>query len=81
MYLAALTNENRVLVVFDSERHVDEGLELLEMPEEVFQQIMQTGRFGDWVYQNGQYINDPEPVVTPENQPTPPSGNIPASVL
>ena len=80
MLIAQLTEENRILVVFDTDRHIDPGVEGVELPPSVFDEITQTGKFGDWRYENGQFVNDPEVLPNPPTT-TRPTGEIPRSIL
>lgn len=83
MLLAVLTEEQRVLLVFDTDVHVDEGATGVEIDRETHEQIIKMGgAFGDWRYADGSFVFDPPPPpAPPQNTATPPSGSIPSSVL
>ena len=83
MLLAVLTEEQRILLVFDTEVHVDEGATGVEIDRETLDEIIRKGgAFGDWVYSEGVFTFDPPPPPPPpESTATPPSGEVPSSVL
>lgn len=79
MFLAVLSSDGRVADLFDTERHIDEGVTGVEMPVEIYQQVCASGwQFADWVYNGGTFVFDPLPKLNPKNsEPSP----IPQSVL
>lgn len=83
MLLAVLNDEQRIVLVFDTEVHVDEGAAGVEIDRGTFEQIFaKGGHFGDWVYSEGGFTFDPPPPPEPpQNTATMPSGSIPGSVL
>jgi hypothetical protein len=75
MYIAILNDNGRVNYIIKSEEDSSAGP---EVSQDIFQQIWQSGKFGDWVYLNNLFKYDPLPI-----QPglIKPSGEIPQQVL
>jgi hypothetical protein len=80
MLIAVLDERQRVVVVFDTDVHIDEGATGPEMSVETHKEIFERGgSFGDWIYEGGQFRFDIEPL--PKNTTAPSSGEIPTEVL
>ena len=63
MYLAQLDNTDRLVTVFNNMQYVEQGVKLVNMPEEIFKAVWESGSHGDWKYINGQFFYDPLPQV------------------
>lgn len=84
MYVISLTTENRVADVYDTDQFVDEGVATYPISNEQFQLIWQSGKNGNWIYQNGVVTYDPLPEPEPYTPPTNagmPTGQIPQAIL
>lgn len=81
MYKAILREDNRIIYVFNTETADDDPSNSVEVPVDTFKEIWQSGRFGDWVYNNGNFSHDPEPELVLKNPNNPSTGTIPESIL
>lgn len=83
MLIAVLNEDQRIVLVFDTEVHVDEGVTGVEIDRDTFEHIFANGgSFGDWIYNDGVFSFDPlPPPPPPKKATTPQPGEIPRSVL
>jgi len=62
MYLAQLDEADRLVTVFNNTQYIEQGVKLVNMPEDTFKLVWESGSHGDWKYLNGQFFYDPLPV-------------------
>lgn len=65
MYLAQLDETDRLVTVFNNTQYIEQGVKLVNMPEETFKSVWESGSHGDWKYLNGQFFYDPLPAPDP----------------
>lgn len=80
MYVVSLNDVNRIIDVFDPAVWLDPGVQTYPISDDKFQQVWESGRHCDWLYdfQIGDVVYDPIPDPVPENTP---QGSIPVEVL
>lgn len=76
MIIAVLDENSRIVVMFDTEVHVDPGVEGVEISRDDLQRVAADGRLGDWLVEGGKVIHSPQPEPAVES-----SGQIPTAIL
>jgi hypothetical protein len=81
MYVISLTENNRVLDVYNPEIYIDEGVVVFPITDEEFQMIFESGNHGIWLYENEKIVQVMELPIELLPTPTPPSGTISVEIL
>lgn len=82
MYVVSITNENRVLDVYNTEVYLDEDVNVFPITNDDFQKAYQSGNHGDWILQGENLVYDPLPLVEMRVPDTVVRiNNLPVSVL
>jgi hypothetical protein len=83
MIIAQLTDNQRILCVFDTDIYIEEDVTGVEISSEKHKEIItKSNSFGDWILKDNEFVYDPQPLpVVQEVTVTKATGEIPKTIL